>query len=146
MKKRAIVILAALLLAAPCWAEMEHGAMKGGEMGHQMMAGAQMEQQSVKGEEVTMTGQLSCTYCKLAGGASHQCSPGCCQACVKAGDSVLFQDDKDNLYLLLNKEKNKPLMTPANMDFAGGKVKIKGILNKTGGLQTIFVESMEKAM
>jgi hypothetical protein len=99
---------------------------------------------AVKGEDVTISGQLSCTFCKLAGGIGHKCEEGCCQACVKSGDAPLLMDEKNNLYMLINKEKEKPLITDANIKLVGGKVTVKGILVKTGGLQGIYVEKMEK--
>lgn len=123
MKRAMVVLMALVLLTAPCWAG---------------------EKAAQKGQDVTITGHLSCAYCKLAAGPVHKCSPECCQACIKAGDSTLLQHDK-NIYLLLNKEKDKPLMTAERIALAGGDVTVKGILVKTSGLQAIYVESMEKA-
>jgi hypothetical protein len=136
MKKAMLIIVASLLLTATCWAEMQ----KEGSMMENPI-----DEKSIKGQEVTITGHMSCTYCKLAGGMTHQCTPECCQACVKAGDSVLLQDGKENLYILLNKEKEKPLITPDRLPLVGGEVTVKGIMVKTGGLQGIYVEKMEKA-
>jgi hypothetical protein len=123
MKKAMLTLMGLVLLTATCWA---------GEM-------------AVKnGQEVTVTGHLSCAYCKLAAGPVHKCSPECCQACIKGGDSTLLQHEK-SIYLLLPKEKDKPLMTPERIAFAGGEVTVKGIMVKTGGMKAIYVEKMDKA-
>lgn len=136
MKKAMLIILASFLLSATGWAEMAK---------EPMMEKGMEQQKSMKSEEVTITGHMSCTYCKLAGGMNHQCTPECCQACVKAGDSVLLQDGKENLYILLNKEKEKSVITPERLPLVGGEVTVKGIMVKTGGLQGIYVEKMDKA-
>lgn len=98
-----------------------------------------------KGEAVTVTGNLSCSYCKMAAGVGHKCSPDCCAGCIKAGDAPVLQDQKDNLYLLINKEMGKPLLTPERLALIGHEVTVKGLLSKAGGLQAVYVESMEKA-
>jgi hypothetical protein len=123
MKKTILLLLGLGLLAVSSWA---------GEM-------------AVKnGQEVTITGHLSCAYCKLASGLTHKCSPECCQACIKGGDSALLQKD-EAIYLLLSKEKDKPLMTPERIALAGGQVTVKGMVVKTGGMQAIYVEKMDMA-
>ena len=127
MKKAVLVLMAVLFLAATGFA-MDHGAMK----------------MSMKGKQVTMTGFMSCTFCSM--GSGKQCtSKDCCVECVKAGDPVTLHGDKGMLYILLTNEQGKALMTPERIELLGGKVKVKGIMVKRGGLQAIFVESMEKA-
>jgi hypothetical protein len=64
-----------------------------------------------KGEEVTITGVITCTFCNLPA-AGGKCTKECCQACIKSGDPILLQDEKGSLYLLISGEKEKPLMTP----------------------------------
>jgi hypothetical protein len=124
MRKAILVIMAILLLAASTWAE---------------------DKGAGSGQEVTVTGHLTCAHCRLAAGPAHKCSPECCMGCIKGGDSALLQDGK-NIYLLLNKEKGKTLMTPERIAFAGGSVKVKGIMVKTEGMQAIYVETMDKSM
>jgi hypothetical protein len=119
MKKAVLVLMAVLLLTTTCWA------------------------QAPKGQEVTMTGMMSCTFCSLPGGA--KCSKECCQNCVKAGDPVLFTDAKGGNYILLSGEKMKPLMTPERMDMLQGKVTVTGMVVKRNGLQAVYVKKMEKA-
>ncbi|MEM5786923.1 MAG: hypothetical protein AAGU11_06355, partial [Syntrophobacteraceae bacterium] len=80
MKKVAVVLVMVFMLTATCWA-----AGKGPE-----------------GQDVTMTGKISCTFCNLP--KAGQCSMECCQNCIKSGDPVLFSDSKDNLYILLSGE------------------------------------------
>ena len=124
MRKGALILLMAVVTIAAAWAA---------------------DQPAEKGEQVTITGHLSCTYCKLAGGLAHECTPSCCQACVKAGDPVLLQDANQNLYMLIGKEKEKPVITASNLELVGQTVTVKGMLVKTGGLQGIYVEKIEKA-
>ena len=121
MKRAVLVLMALLLLTATCWAQG----------------------MTPKGQDVTMTGMISCTFCNLPGGG--KCTKDCCQSCVKAGDPVLFTDAKGSLYILLSGEQMKPLMTPERMDLLQSKVTVTGILVKRGGLQGIYVKKMEKA-
>jgi hypothetical protein len=101
-----------------------------------------VDDMAMKGEEVTMTGSLSCASCKLAG---HKCPKGCCETCVKGGDPALLENDKGELFLILSRDMGKGAMTAERMAFLGGKVTVKGIVVKAHGLQGIYVASMEKA-
>jgi hypothetical protein len=98
----------------------------------------------IKGEKISLTGQLSCTFCTLAH-PDKPCKKGCCTECIKGGDPPLLTDTDGNMYLLLGAEIKKPLMTPERMEMAGGKVAVKGLLVKGKGIQAIFVDTMEKA-
>ena len=98
----------------------------------------------IKGEKVTLTGQLSCTFCTLAH-PDKPCNKGCCSECIKGGDPALLKDAEGNMYILLSGEIKKALMTPERMEMAGGKVTVKGILVKGKGVQAVFVDTMEKA-
>ena len=75
MKRVVLVIMAVLLLAGTCWAQMPVGAPS-----------------KATGQEVTITGVLSCTFCNLP--AAGKCTKECCQACIKSGDPVLLTDAK----------------------------------------------------
>lgn len=121
MKRAVLVLMAVLLLASICWA--------------QGMA--------PKGQDVTITGVMSCTFCNLP--AAGKCTKECCQNCAKAGDPVLLTDTKGELYILLTGEQMKPLMTPERMELMQSKVKVTGILVKRGGIQGIYVKKLEKA-
>lgn len=99
---------------------------------------------AVKGEQVTMSGKLTCTFCSLSH-PEKPCAKGCCANCMKAGDPPLLTDAKGNQYILLANEVKGTLMTKANMDLTGGMVTVKGILVKGKGIQAIFVDSMTKA-
>jgi hypothetical protein len=95
---------------------------------------------TIKGKEVSITGQLTCTFCKL----QHKtCEEGCCERCVKAGDPPLLTDSRGNQYILLTGEHEVPLMTPERYKMLGGKVTVKGVMVKGKGVQVIYVESME---
>lgn len=96
-----------------------------------------------KGKEVTVTGQLSCTFCKLSNPAKP-CEKGCCEKCVKAGDSPLLTDAKGNQYVLVTGEKEATLMTPERTAMLGSQVTVKGVMVKGKGIQAIYVDSMAK--
>jgi hypothetical protein len=102
------------------------------------------KQEPIKGEKISLTGQLSCTFCSLAH-PDQPCKKDCCAGCIKAGDPALLTDAAGNMYILLGSEIKKPVMTPERMEMAGGKVSVKGLLVKGKGVQAIFVDSMEKA-
>jgi hypothetical protein len=99
---------------------------------------------AVKGKEITVTGQLTCTFCKLAN-PEKKCPPGCCENCVKAGDPPLLTADDGNQYILLTGEHEVPLMTPERYKMLGGRVRVKGIMVKGKGVQVIYVDTMEQA-
>ena len=96
-----------------------------------------------KGENVTITGQFSCTFCKLAGNMT--CTPECCMACTKAGDPPLLTDAEGNMYLLLTNKMAESLMTPERVKMLQSQVTVKGLLVKGKGIQAIYVDSMVKA-
>ena len=123
MKKALLALMVLFLLTATCWAQ-EKGASKG--------------------QDVTITGKLTCTFCNLAT-PSKACNKACCQDCIKAGDPALLTDAKGSLYILLTGEQMKPLMTPERMDMLESQVTVTGILVKRGGLEGIYVKKMEKA-
>jgi hypothetical protein len=56
-----------------------------------------------------------------------------------------LSDAKGNLYILISGEKEKPLMTAERMNLLQEKVKVQGMLVKRGGIQGIYVKTMEKA-
>lgn len=119
MRKALLVIVTLLLLSPVCWAA------------------------APKGQEVTITGKITCTFCNLP--ASGKCSKECCMNCIKSGDPTLLEDAEGNLYILLSGEHEKPLMTPERMNLLTEKVTVKGILMKRGGVQGIYVKEMGKA-
>jgi hypothetical protein len=95
------------------------------------------------GEQVTITGQLSCTFCKLAN-PNMSCKPECCTSCVKAGDPPMLTDADGNMYLLLTDKMGEALMTPERTKMLGGQATVTGLLVKGKGIQAIYVDSMVK--
>jgi|GEM_PF-1062841 len=93
--------------------------------------------------QVNIAGRLSCTFCTLAH-PDTPCTPECCMNCVKAGDPPSLMDAQGNMYLLLNGEQGVPLMTPARLQMMGGQVNVQGLLVNRGGIQAIYVDSMQK--
>jgi len=119
MKKTLAILMALALLTSICWAA------------------------APKGEEVAITGKMTCTFCNLP--APGKCSKECCQNCIKSGDPALLDDGKGNVYILLSGEHEKPLMTPERMNLLTEMVTVKGMLVKRGGVQGIYVKDMQKA-
>jgi hypothetical protein len=101
------------------------------------------EKAATSGKQVSMTGNLSCTFCKLAH-PDMTCKPDCCMGCVKAGDPPMLTDAEGNMYILVTGEQAVPLMNPERMKMLGGQVTVKGMLVKGKGVQAIYVDSMEK--
>jgi hypothetical protein len=122
VKRAVVAVMVVLLLSTAAWAA---------GMG------------AAKGKEVTITGKISCTYCNLPG--PMECTKECCSACVKSGDPVLLSDAEGNLYILLSGEKGKPFITEERMKLIQEKVKVQGMLVKRGGVQAIYVKTLEKA-
>lgn len=120
MKKTLLLVMAVLLMASISWAA------------------------APKGQEVTITGKMTCTFCNLPAPAKGG-TKECCQNCIKSGDPTLLEDAQGNLYILLSGEHEKPLMTPERMDLVREKVVVKGMLVKRGGVQGIYVKEMKKA-
>jgi hypothetical protein len=104
---------------------------------------AKTEKAATTGKQVSMTGNLSCTFCKLAH-PDMTCKPDCCIGCVKAGDPSMLTDADGNMYLLISGEQGVPLMNPERMKMLGGQVAVKGMLVKGKSIQAIYVDSMEK--
>ncbi len=108
-----------------------------------LVANAQMSMSSM-GKEVMITGDFSCTSCKL----SHPetpCAGDCCKTCIKAGDPALLTAEDGQMYLLLSGEKQEKMMTPEIEMLLGGKVKVSGMLVKGMGIQVIYVKDIKKA-
>lgn len=122
MKRALVVMMAAVLATAVGWAAV---------------------QGATQGKEVAITGKISCTFCNLP--AKGNCTKECCQACIASGDPVLLSDAKGSLYILLSGDKEKPLMTEERKGLLQETVVVKGKLVKRGGVQGIYVKSMEKA-
>jgi hypothetical protein len=132
MKRTITIAMVALIIAGSAYLVI--AADKG------MAKGAKVEG---KGEQVTITGQLSCTFCKLAH-PDMVCKPDCCVACVKSGDPPMLTDAEGNMFLLVSGEKEVSLMNKDRMKLLGGQVVVKGILVKGKGIQAIYVDSIEK--
>jgi hypothetical protein len=116
MKRTVLALVAVLLLSTLSWAA------------------------APKGEEVTITGKMTCTFCNLP--APGKCSVECCQNCIKSGDPVLLEDAQGNLYILLSGEHEVSLMTPERIKLLTQKVTVKGLLVKRGGIQAIYVKEI----
>lgn len=100
---------------------------------------------AVKGQEVSVKGTMTCTFCKMSH-PDKPCTADCCVHCIKSGDPVLLTDARGNQYVLLSNERGMPLMNQARYELLGSDVVVKGVLVKGKGVQAIFVEGMDKAV
>jgi hypothetical protein len=97
---------------------------------------------AIKGKEVSITGKITCTFCKLAH-PDKTCEQGCCERCIKAGDPPLLTAEDGNQYILLTGEHEVPLMTPERFKMLGHAVSVKGMMVTGKGVQAIYVDAME---
>lgn len=132
MKRAAVLLMAVLLLTGTCWASEKE---KHGE---------KHEKHFAKSRDVTLTGQMSCTFCTLPSG--QLCSKECCTNCLRSGDPVLFTDTKGHLYLLVSGEKQQPLLTPDRMNLISERINVTGTMVQRDGIKAIYVRSMQRAM
>ncbi len=101
------------------------------------------EGKAARGENVTISGTMTCSFCKLAH-TDTPCHHACCEKCVGAGESPLLTDADGNMYLLLTGEKGAALMNKDRLAWLGGKVTVTGVLVKGKGVQAIFVDRMQQ--
>ncbi len=127
--KKALIISFVMLIALAWIAAPVHAAKDG--------KGA-----PIKGQEVSVSGKVTCTFCNLAN-PGKTCEPGCCERCIKAGDPPLLTTEDGNQYILLTGEHEVPLMTPERYKMIGGAVNVKGMMVKGKGIQAIYVDKME---
>ena len=109
-----------------------------------LIVNVQASPKDMMGKEVTITGDFSCTSCRL----SHPetpCAGGCCKTCIAAGDPPLLTAADGQMYILLSGEKQEKMMTPDLEMLLGGKIMVKGMLVKGMGIQVIYVKEIKKA-
>lgn len=99
-------------------------------------------QLAAEGETVTVTGKLTCTFCKLAHPEKPCSKKGCCVRCIRAGDPPLLTDARGEQYVLLTSRHEAPLMTPARYRMVGQVVRVEGLLVKGHGVRAIKVQTM----
>lgn len=113
-----------------------------------LTAGAAKEEkpakENPKHKQVTLTGDFTCTFCKLAH-PDQACNKECCLGCIKSGNPPLLVDAEGKMYILMAGEIKQPFLTPEREALAGSKVTVKGLLVKGKGVQAIYVDSMEAA-
>lgn len=102
------------------------------------------DEKVAKGEQVTITGRFSCTFCTL-GHKDKFCNKECCVKCVESGDPPSLTDAQGRKFLLLSGEKEQPLMTADRKELLGGWVTVKGLSVEGKGIQAIYVDDIKKA-
>jgi hypothetical protein len=95
----------------------------------------------IKGQDVSISGKVTCTFCNLAN-PGKTCQQGCCERCIKAGDPPMLTTADGDQYILLTGEHEVPLMTPERYQMLGGTVNVKGVMVKGKSLQAIYVDQM----
>lgn len=98
---------------------------------------------TAKGEDVTVTGKLTCMSCALTN-PDNPCGKGCCEKCIKAGDPAMLTDANGNRYVLLTGKHMENLMNPERYAMLGGEVTVKGVMVNDKGVQAIFADEIEK--
>jgi hypothetical protein len=95
-----------------------------------------------KPESVTVKGEVVDLWCFLSSGARGAGHKDCAVECAKGGNPIGLVDEKGQAYLLMGGEKHKPMHDDLIKQMAA-TVTVKGNLVKTGGLQALYIESIE---
>ena len=97
-----------------------------------------------KPETVTVKGEVVDLWCFLDHGGRGEKHKDCAVTCANAGNPIGLVDEKDQAYLLMGAEMHKSMKDDLTKQMAA-TVTVKGKLVKSGGLQALYVESMEAA-
>jgi hypothetical protein len=97
-----------------------------------------------KPETVMVKGEVVDLHCFLAEGARGATHKDCAVACAKAGNPVGLVDEKGQVYVLMG-SKEHDSMTADLIKNMAAMVTVKGKLVKSGGLQAIYIDSIEAA-
>jgi len=92
---------------------------------------------------VTVKGEVVDLWCYIDHKGHGQKHKSCAVACVEAGNPIGIVDGSGNLYIAMGGKKHQP-GREILMDHMADTVTVKGNLIKTGGLQAIYVNSVEK--
>jgi hypothetical protein len=97
-----------------------------------------------KPEVSTFKGEVVDLHCFLDNGGRGEKHKQCAIDCAKAGNPIGLVDEKGEAYLLMGSDMAKPMRDDLIKNMAA-TVTVKGKLVKTGGLQAIYMESIEAA-
>jgi hypothetical protein len=96
------------------------------------------------GTEMEITGQVIDVNCHTTMGASGPSHKQCAQACAKAGVALAILGTDGNVYMPVS-SKPGDAQNSRLLEFAEGKVKVKGTHRFANGLHTIEITSIAAA-
>jgi hypothetical protein len=99
---------------------------------------------AAKPEVITVKGEVVDLWCFLDHGGRGDAHKECAVTCAKGGNPIGLVDEKGQAYLLIGAEMHKSMHDDFIKQMAL-TVTAKGKLVKSGGLQALYVESMEAA-
>lgn len=92
-------------------------------------------------QEVTMTGEVIDPVCYLSHDSRGPDHAECARICAKSGIGLgILQDKTGTIYVSLPADHSNP--NAKLLEYAGQHVKVKGTVFHKGGLNGIFVESV----
>ncbi len=109
-------------------------------LGAQPALGAPKDEDMAK--TITVKGEVVDLWCYIDHGAHGADHKTCAIACAKAGNPIGLATADGDLYILMGSEKHQPGSAVA-LDKMADTVTVTGKLMKKGGLQAIYVESIE---
>ena len=95
-----------------------------------------------KGERATITAEVVDLWCYLEGGDRGPAKKACATACAKAGNPIGLVDAKGNVYVAAGLKDHQPARALL-IDKLSDQVSVSGIVVKNGGVQMIYVDSVQ---
>lgn len=93
------------------------------------------------GEEVSIKGEVIDVWCYLEAGDRGPEKKACAVACAKAGNPIGILDDKGNVTIALSIEDHTSAQKLL-IDKMADTVTVNGTLVKKGGVQAIYIKSV----
>jgi len=95
-----------------------------------------------KGPTVTVKGEVVDLWCFLEGGDHGASHKECSTTCAKAGNPIGILDAKGNLYVTAGIQDHQPAREVL-IDKMNDNVTVTGTLVKKGGVQMLYVKSVQ---
>ena len=95
-----------------------------------------------KGKEVTIKGEVVDLWCFMKVGARGADHEKCAIDCAKAGNPIGIVDEKEEIYVAMGGKDKQPAKDIL-LEKMAKTVTVKGTLYKRGGIQAIYIESVE---
>jgi hypothetical protein len=107
-----------------------------------LVAGTPALHAQPKGERATITGEVVDLWCYQEGGDRGPAKKECATACAKAGNPIAVLDAKGNLYVAAGLKDHQPAQALL-LKRMSDQVTVTGTLVRSGGVPTIFIESVK---